>query len=53
MARLTRRQLLIAAAATGTGTLLSPLLSSQVFANNKKPVVAALFCGHIDDNGFM
>lgn len=52
MTKLTRRQLLIAAATTGAGSLFAPLLSTRAFAN-KKPVVAALFCGHIDDNGFM
>ena len=52
MTKLTRRQLLLAAASTGAGALLAPWLTRSAFAAGK-PVVAALFCGHIDDNGFM
>ncbi len=52
MAELTRRQLLLAAASAGAGALTAPWLSRVAFAAGK-PVVAALFCGHIDDNGFM
>ncbi|TGV06532.1 BMP family ABC transporter substrate-binding protein [Alcaligenaceae bacterium 429] len=51
MAEITRRQWLLAATA-GMGVLASPLLSTRVFASNKL-VVAALFCGYVDDNGFM
>lgn len=52
MAGLSRRQLLLAAASAGAGALTAPWLSRVAFAAGK-PVVAALFCGHIDDNGFM
>ena len=51
MTNITRRQLLVAATA-GMGVLASPFLSTRVLASSK-PVVAALFCGYIDDNGFM
>ena len=51
MTGLTRRQLLLATCAAA-GTLATPWLSRRVLAASK-PVVAALFCGHIDDNGFM
>ena len=51
MTGLTRRQLLLATCAAA-GTLAKPWLSRRVLAASK-PVVAALFCGHIDDNGFM
>ena len=52
MTGFTRRQLLLAAASAGAGALTTPWLSRSVLAANT-PVVAALFCGHIDDNGFM
>ena len=52
MAGLSRRQLLLAAASAGAGALTAPWLSRVAFAAGK-PVVATLFCGHIDDNGFM
>ena len=52
MTGLTRRQWLLAAASASAGTLASPWLGRGAFAADK-PVVAALFCGHIDDHGFM
>ena len=52
MTGFTRRQLLLAAASAGAGALIAPWASRSVLAADK-PVVAALFCGHIDDNGFM
>ncbi|MGB3424565.1 MAG: BMP family protein [Castellaniella sp.] len=52
MTGLTRRQWLLAAASAGTGALALPWLARGAFAAGK-PVVAALFCGHIDDHGFM
>ncbi len=52
MTNITRRQLLLAAASAGAGALFAPAFTRSVLAADK-PVVAALFCGHIDDNGFM
>lgn len=52
MAGFTRRQLLLAAATASAGAIAAPWLGRSAFASGK-PVIAALFCGHIDDNGFM
>lgn len=54
MANTTRRQLLLAASATGLAACAGPLIGLRsAYAQSALPTVSALFCGMTDDGGFM